>query len=188
MNPSPGQGAHILGEQRCRLVPTGASREATTYNSSIGPGLRGSSCAVILLIKKTTRELCARTPPTPASRAAPGMPLSGVGGSPFAVDPQLSGNQATVFWRADVLPTVVPLAPAPRSFAGARPIDFGELGDVKERGRTVDTQSFVPTAGNCASGRLITGANNRWLSRCRSMTNYLFVSRQRCGYGRGLYI
>ena len=54
--------------------------------------------------------------------------------------------------------------------------------------RTVDTQSFVPTAGNCASGRLITGANNRWLSRCRSMTNYLFVSRQRCGYGRGLYI
>lgn len=61
------------------------------------------------------------------------MPLSGVGGSPFAVDPQLSGNQATVFWRADVLPTVVPLAPAPTSFAGARPIDFGELGDVKER-------------------------------------------------------
>ena len=61
------------------------------------------------------------------------MPLSGVGGSPFAVDPQLSGNQATVFWRADVLPTVVPLAPAPMSFAGARPIDFGELGDVKER-------------------------------------------------------
>ncbi len=28
---------------------------------------------------------------------------------------------------------MVPLAPAPTSFAGARPIDFSELGDVKER-------------------------------------------------------
>ena len=61
------------------------------------------------------------------------MPLSGVGGLPFAVDPQLSADQATVFWRANVLPTVVPLAPAPASFAGARPIDFAELGDLKER-------------------------------------------------------
>ena len=61
------------------------------------------------------------------------MPLSGVGGLPFAVDPQLSADQATVFWRANVLPTVVPLAPASTRFAGARPIDFAELGNVIER-------------------------------------------------------
>jgi hypothetical protein len=61
------------------------------------------------------------------------VPLSGVGGLPFAIDPQLSADQATVFWRANALPTVVPLAPAPTSFAGALPIDFSELGDVKER-------------------------------------------------------
>src|SRR5262245_16419582 len=120
-------------DQRCRLVPTGESGKTTTYNSSIGPVLRGSSCAVILLIKKTTRESCARMLPTPASRAAPGMPLSGVGGLPFAVDPKLSADQATVFWRANALPTVVPLAPSPTSFTGARAIDFAELGEVKER-------------------------------------------------------
>src|SRR6266508_2027861 len=73
-------GGHVFGDQRCRLIPTGESGEPTTYNSSIGPVLRGSSCAVIPLIKKTTRELRARTPPTPVPRAAPGMPLSGVGG------------------------------------------------------------------------------------------------------------
>src|SRR5262245_61818876 len=82
----------------------------------MGPALRGSSCAVILLIKKTTRESCARMPPTPASRAAPAIPSSGVGGLPFAVDPKLSADQATVFWRANALPTVVPLAPSPVSF------------------------------------------------------------------------
>src|SRR5262249_3854596 len=99
LNPSPGLGGHVLGDQRrCRLVPSGESGKTTTYNSSIGPVLRGSSCAVILVIKKTTRELCARTPPTPAPRAAPGMPLSGVGGLLFAVDPQLSADNATVFW------------------------------------------------------------------------------------------
>src|SRR5262249_46394016 len=115
------------------LVPTGAPGEATTCNTSIGPVLRGSSCAVILLIKKTTIESCARMPLTPASRAAPGMPSSGVGGLSFAVDPQLSADQATVFWRANALPTVVPLAPSPTSFTGARAIDFAELGEVKER-------------------------------------------------------
>src|SRR5262245_65003129 len=125
-------GGHVLGDDRCRLVPTGVG-EATTCNTSIGPVLRGSSCAVIVLIKKTTRQSCARTPPTPGSRAASGMPSSGVGGLPFAVDPKLSADQATVFWRADALPTVVPLAPSPTSFTGARAIDFAELGEVKER-------------------------------------------------------
>jgi hypothetical protein len=52
---------------------------------------------------------------------------------PFAVDPKLSADQATVFWRANALPTVVPLAPSPTSFTGARAIDFAELGEVKER-------------------------------------------------------
>src|SRR5215831_13011252 len=127
------QGGLVLGDERWRLVPTGGSGEATTCNTSIGPVLRGSSCAVIPLIKKTTRESCARMPPTPGSRAAPGMPSSGVGGSPFAVDPKLSADQATVFWRASALPTVVPLAPSPTSFTGARAIDFAELGEVKER-------------------------------------------------------
>jgi len=61
------------------------------------------------------------------------MPSSGVGGLPFVVDPRLSADQATVFWRANVLPTVVPLAPSPTSFTGARAIDFAELGEVKER-------------------------------------------------------
>jgi hypothetical protein len=61
------------------------------------------------------------------------MPSSGVGGLPFAVDPKLSADQATVFWRANALPTVVPLAPSPTSFTGARAIDFAELGEVKER-------------------------------------------------------
>jgi hypothetical protein len=61
------------------------------------------------------------------------MPSSGVGGLPFAVDPQLSADQATVFWRANALPTVVPLAPSPTSFTGARTIDFAELGELKER-------------------------------------------------------
>jgi hypothetical protein len=60
------------------------------------------------------------------------MPSSGVGGLPFAVDPKLSADQATVFWRANVLPTVVPLAPSPTSFTGAA-IHFAELGEVKER-------------------------------------------------------
>src|SRR5262245_65360916 len=119
-------GGHVLGDERCRLVPTGVG-EATTCNTSIVPVLRGSSCAVILLIKKTTRQSCARMPLTPASRAAPGMPSSGVGGLPFAVDPKLSADQATVFWRANALPTVVPLAPSPTSFTGARAIDFAEL-------------------------------------------------------------
>jgi hypothetical protein len=61
------------------------------------------------------------------------MPSSGVGGLPFAIDPKLSADQATVFWRANALPTVVPLAPSPTSFTGARAIDFAELGEVKER-------------------------------------------------------
>jgi hypothetical protein len=61
------------------------------------------------------------------------MPSSGVGGLPFAVDPKLSADQATVFWRANALPTVVPLAPSPTSFTFARAIDFAELGEVKER-------------------------------------------------------
>jgi hypothetical protein len=61
------------------------------------------------------------------------MPSSGVGGLPFAADPKLSADQATVFWRANALPTVVPLAPSTTSFTGARAIDFAELGEVEER-------------------------------------------------------
>src|SRR5262245_10570605 len=48
-------------------------------------------------------------------------------GLAFCVDPKLSADQATVFWRASTLPTVVPLAPSPTSFIGARAIDFAEL-------------------------------------------------------------
>jgi hypothetical protein len=74
------------------------------------------------------------------------MPSSGVGGLPFAVDPQLSADQATVFWRANALPTVVPLAPSPTSFTGARTIDFGELGDVNERAGPDGRHVIIRTA------------------------------------------
>ena len=51
---------------------------------------------------------------------------SGVGGFAFAVDPQLTAAQSTVFWRPDVLPTVIPLVPT--GIDGARPLAIGELG------------------------------------------------------------
>jgi hypothetical protein len=52
--------------------------------------------------------------------------LSGVGGFPFAVDPELTAAQTTVFWDPEVLPTVVPLVPT--SIEGARPLAIDELG------------------------------------------------------------
>ena len=54
--------------------------------------------------------------------------MAGVGGFRFAVDPQLTANQVAVFWRPEVLPTVIPLAAA--RFADARPLDIDTLGDV----------------------------------------------------------
>lgn len=52
--------------------------------------------------------------------------MSGVGGFPFAVDPQLTAAQATVFWDPEVLPTVVPLVPT--SIEGAHRLAIDELG------------------------------------------------------------
>lgn len=62
------------------------------------------------------------------------MPSCGVGGSAFPVDPQLPAHQTTIFWRAEVLPTVVLLAPAPTSFPNARHLNIADLkGDRAER-------------------------------------------------------
>ena len=54
-------------------------------------------------------------------------------GLAFCGRSKASAAQATVFSRANALPTVVPLAPSPVSFTGARAIDFAELGEAKER-------------------------------------------------------
>ena len=54
--------------------------------------------------------------------------MVGVGGFPFAIDPQLTAVQAQVFWRPDVLPTVIPFVPT--SIEGARPLAVSELGGV----------------------------------------------------------
>lgn len=69
-----------------------------------------------------------RLPPTPIPRPVRPRASFGVGGCPFAVDPQLTAAQAAVFWRPDVLPTVIPLVPT--SIEGARPLAIDELGGV----------------------------------------------------------
>ena len=69
-----------------------------------------------------------RLPPTPTPRPVRPRAWFGVGGCPFAVDPQLTAAQAAVFWRPDVLPTVIPLVPT--SIEGARPLAINELGGV----------------------------------------------------------
>ena len=75
-----------------------------------------------------------RPPPTQRTREQDASPLSGVGGSPFPIDPQLAADQATVFWQPEVLPTVVLLAPTPAGLPVAPPIDVARLGpDVAER-------------------------------------------------------
>ena len=69
-----------------------------------------------------------RLPPTPILRPVRPRASFGVGGCPFAVDPQLTAAQAAVFWRPDVLPTVIPLVPT--NIDGARSLAIGELGGV----------------------------------------------------------
>ena len=54
--------------------------------------------------------------------------MVGAGGFPFAIDPRLTAVQAQVFWRPDVLPTVIPFVPT--SIEGARPLAVSELGGV----------------------------------------------------------
>ena len=54
--------------------------------------------------------------------------MSGVGGFRFAVDPQLTANQAAVFWSPEALPAVVPLAAT--HVAAAHPLDIRALGEV----------------------------------------------------------
>ena len=65
-----------------------------------------------------------RPPPTLTLR--PVCASFSVGGYAFAVDPELTAAQVAVFWRADVLPTVIPLVPT--NIEGARPLAIGELG------------------------------------------------------------
>jgi len=69
-----------------------------------------------------------RLPPTPILRPVRPRASFGVGGCPFAVDPQLTAAQAAVFWRPDVLPTVIPLVPT--NIEGARALAIDELGGV----------------------------------------------------------
>jgi hypothetical protein len=69
-----------------------------------------------------------RLPPTPTLRPVRPRASFGVGGYPFAVDPQLTAAQAAVFWRADVLPSVIPLVPT--NIEGARLLAIDELGGV----------------------------------------------------------
>ena len=75
------------------------------------------------------KPLCERAPPTLAQGALRAKPSSSVGGCRFAVDPRLGSNQAAVFWRPDVLPTVVLLEPAPESLSTAWMFDIAQLGD-----------------------------------------------------------
>jgi hypothetical protein len=67
-----------------------------------------------------------RLPPTPTLRPVRPSASFGVGGFAFAIDPQLTAAQAAVFWRPDVLPTVIPLVPT--SIEGARRLAIRELG------------------------------------------------------------
>jgi hypothetical protein len=67
-----------------------------------------------------------RPPPTLTLR--PVRASFSVGGCAFAVDPELTAAQAAVFWRTNVLPTVIPLVPT--NVEGARPLAIGELGGV----------------------------------------------------------
>lgn len=64
-----------------------------------------------------------RPPPTLTLR--PVRASFSVGGFPFAVDPQLTAAETTIFWRPDVLPTVIPLVPT--SIEGARPLAIDDL-------------------------------------------------------------
>jgi hypothetical protein len=54
--------------------------------------------------------------------------LAGVGGFRFAVDPQLTADQAAVFWSPEALPTVVSLAAT--HVATAHPLVIRALGEV----------------------------------------------------------
>lgn len=67
-----------------------------------------------------------RLPPTPILRPNRPRVSFGVGGFAFAIDPQLTAAQTTVFWRPDALPTVIPLIPT--SIGGARPLAIDQLG------------------------------------------------------------
>jgi hypothetical protein len=67
-------------------------------------------------------------PPTPTLRLVRTSASAGVGGFPFVIDPQLSAAQASVFWRPDVLPTIIPLVPT--RIEGARPLAIDELGGM----------------------------------------------------------
>jgi hypothetical protein len=80
-------------------------------------------------------------PPTPILRPVRPAASSGVGGFPFAVDPQLTAAEATIFWRSDVLPTVVPLVPT--SIEGARPLAIEELHARKVEERVSPAGRYV---------------------------------------------
>ena len=67
-----------------------------------------------------------RLPPTLILR--PVRASFSVGGFAFAIDPELTAAQAAVFWRADILPTVIPLVPT--NVEGARPLAIADLGGV----------------------------------------------------------
>jgi hypothetical protein len=87
--------------------------------------------------------LCEEAPPTLALGALRVKPSSSVGGCHFAADPRLGANQAAVFWRPDVLPTVVLLEPAPESFSTAWILDVAQLGNTTAEQSGPDARHLI---------------------------------------------
>ena len=72
--------------------------------------------------------------------------MAGVGGFPFAVDPQLTADQTAVFWSLEALPTVVPLAAT--HIAAAHSLDIRALGDVLAERVGVDGRHLIVRGTN----------------------------------------
>lgn len=89
------------------------------------------------------KPLCEEAPPTLAQGALRAKPSSSVGGCRFAADPRLGADQAAVFWRPEVLPTVVLLQPAPETFSAAWVFDVAQLGSITAEQAGPDARHLI---------------------------------------------
>lgn len=118
----------------------------TTCRGSTSPHSHGNFCVATRPTSKTTKHLCVRPPPTPNPRTVQRRPSAGVGGFRFAVDPRLPADRVAVFWRPEVLPSVIPLSST--HFATARSLDIDDLGHVIAERRSADGRHLIiRTAG-----------------------------------------
>lgn len=105
--------------------------------------MRGNFSGAIRPIRRTTKPSCKEAPPTQVLGALQAKPSSGVGGCRFAADPRLGADQTEVFWRPEVLPTIVLLQPAPESFSTAWVFDEARLGSITAKQSDPDARHLI---------------------------------------------